>query len=125
MGTFLHEPFPHLSQLGPTAPHLDKRYPLKAAVFEVLEEGLMRGEFQPKKLAEVTTKAIYKNRLNNILLPPKVEEKYPLVDFENLVYPHLDYKILEPESKDIPFSIVHGLVYNKNRMFQQGRIQNP
>ena len=42
-----------------------------------------------------------------------------------MVYPRLVYRILEPESRDILFSIVHGLVYNKNRMFHQGRVQDP
>ena len=85
----------------------------------------MREEYDPKKLGEATTKSIYKARIKDVLLPPKVEEKYPLVDFQNIVYPRLVYKILEPESKDILFSIVHGLVYNKSRMFQQRRVQDP
>jgi hypothetical protein len=56
---------------------------------------------------------------------PTVEEKFPTVDYKQLVYPRLAYKILEPESKDVLFSIVHGLVYNKERMYNQGRAQDP
>ena len=125
LGNFLEESFPHLALLGPSAPALYPQFPLKAAVLEVIEEGLMRGEFEPKKLKEATTKAIYKSRTKDVLLPPKIEEKYPLVDFKNVVYPRLVYRILEPESRDILFSIVHGLVHNKNRMFLQGRVQDP
>ena len=125
LGNFLYETFLHLAQLSPTSQTLDKQYPLNSAVLEVLEERLIRGEFHHKKLGESTTKAIYKSRASDVLLPPKVENKYPLGDFTNLFYPRLSYKILEPESRYILFSIVHGLVYNKNRMFQQGRVQDP
>ena len=94
-------------------------------MLEAIEEGLFREDFHPKKLQEATTKAIYTSRKKDVLLAPKVEEKFPQVDFKNLVYPRLAYRILEPESKDILFSIVHGLVHNKARMYQQGRVQDP
>ena len=79
----------------------------------------------PKKLQEATVKVIYRGRTADVILPPKVEVKFPLVDYKNLVYPRLAYKILEPESRDVLFSIVHGLVYNKARMQEQGRTQDP
>ena len=94
-------------------------------MLEAIEEGFCREEFNPRKLQEVTTTAIYKSRIVDVLLAPKVEEKFPQVDFKNLVYPRLDYQILDPESRDILFSIVHGLVHNKSRMYQQGRVQDP
>ena len=47
------------------------------------------------------------------------------MDFKNLVYPRLAYKILEPETRDVLFSIVHGIIYNKDRMYQQGRSHDP
>ena len=88
-------------------PPLYQQFPLHSAILEVLEEG---EEFHPRKLGEATTKSIYRSRTNDILPPPKVQEKYPNVDYQQLVYPRLSYKILEPKSKDIQFSIVHGLV---------------
>ena len=60
-----------------------------------------------------------------MLLAPKVQDKFPAVDFKTTVYPRLDYKILEPESKDVLFTMVHGFVHNKNRMHQQERVQDP
>ena len=125
LGSFLQQAFPHLAQLGPSVPSLYLQFPLHTAILEVLEEGLIREEFNPKKLEEATTKLIYKSRINDVLLPPKVEEKFPTVDFQQLVYPRLSYRILEPESKDILFCIVHGLVHNKDRMFHQRRVQDP
>ena len=92
---------------------------------EALEEGFIREEYNPRKLQEVTTKSVYKSRIADVLLPPKVEVKFPLVDYHNLVYLRLAYKILDSESKDILFSIVHGIVYNKERMYQQGRSPDP
>ena len=104
LGSFLQETFPHLSQLGPTASSLyPQQYPLHSAVLEAPEEGHICEEFHSRKLQEATTKAIYKSRKRDILLPPKVETKFPLVDYKNLVYPRLAYKILEPESRDILF----------------------
>ena len=125
LGSFLQEAFLHLVQLGPTAPSLYLRYPLHSRMLEVLEEGRLREEFHPNKLEEVTTKTIYKSRKSYVLLPPKVEENFPTVDYKQLVYPRLAYKILEPESKDILLSIVHGLVYNKDRLYSQRRAQDP
>ena len=79
----------------------------------------------PQKLGEATTQTIHKSRTSDVLLPSKVENKYPLGDFTNLFYPRLSYKILEPESRDILFSIVHGLVYNKTEYSSKERVQDP
>ena len=76
------------------------QYPLHSAILEVLEEGFLREEYKPGKLQEATTKLIYKSRTADVILPPKVETKFPIVDYKNLVYPRLSYKILEPSSMD-------------------------
>ena len=90
-----------------------------------LEEGLMRQEYDPKKLQEVTTKSISEGRAAFAIPPPKVQLKSPEIDFPGLVFPRLCYKILEAEPKDIMFSLVHNIFYNKERMFLQQRLQNP
>ena len=92
---------------------------------ELLEEGLTRGEYDPEKPECATTKAIYMSRAQDVMLPPKVEDKFPDLDFVNLVYPRLTYRILDGEARDILFCLVHGLVHNRDRMFRQGRAQDP
>ena len=53
-----------------------------------------------------------------MLLPtPKIQDKFPGVDFPGLVFPRLNYKILEAEPRDILFSLIHNIFYNKERMF--------
>ena len=56
--------------------------------------------------------------------PPKVEAKYPRVDFIGLVYPRLAHTILEAEPKDILFSLTHNLQPCRERLFQQHRAQD-
>ena len=124
LGHRLEEHFPGLLQLGCVSPALHQ-FPLHANMLELLEEGLTRAEFEPGKLDNVTTKAIYKGRCEDVFLAPKVEEKFPGVDFPLVVYPRLALRILEPEARDILYCMVHGLVYNRVRMFHQGRAQDP
>ena len=94
-------------------------------MLEVLEEGLARQEYEPGKLECTTTKAIYKSHAQDVFLSPKIEEKYPDVDFLCVVYPRLNFRILEAETRDTLFCLVHSLVYNKERLFHQGRAQDP
>ena len=108
LGLSLREPFPGLTEHGQVHRSQLCHYPLHSAILEALEEGFLREEYRPSKLQEVITRAICRSRTADVFLPPKVEEKFPLVDFKNLVYPRLCYKILEPESRDVLFSIVHG-----------------
>ena len=69
-------------------------------------------------------KTIYKSRAADVILPPKIEAKYPAVDFKNDVYPRLAYPILEAEPKDILFCLTHNLQLNKERLFEQNQAQN-
>ena len=39
---------------------------------------------------------------------PKVEKKFPMVNFQKLVYPRLIHSVLEVKQKDVLFSLVHG-----------------
>ena len=56
------------------------------AVNRAVSEANMKG---------VTTKAIYTSRMKNLLIPRKVELKFPQVNFKELVYPRLQNKVLE------------------------------
>jgi hypothetical protein len=76
----------------------------------------------PRKiLKSVTTKAIYTSRMTDLLLPPKVEAKFPLVNFPEMVYGRMNHKVLEIRQRDVSFSVIHGLYKNRERLFQQGR----
>ena len=125
LGHQLVEPFPDLVHQDEVVTGLQHQFPLHKAMLELLEEGLTRAEYDPGKLEVVTTKAIYKGRFEDVSQPPKIEEKFPAVDFQAIVYPRLAYRILTAEAKDVLFCLVHRLIYNRNRMFLQGRAQDP
>ena len=57
------------------------------AMLEVLENELMRKEYDPTALDNSSTKIIYTSRADDVISSPKVEAKYPGVDFVTLVYP--------------------------------------
>ena len=46
-------------------------------------------------MKEVTTKAMYMARIEDLLSPPKVERKFPPVNFEEVVYPRISKPVLE------------------------------
>jgi hypothetical protein len=75
-------------------------------------------------LKTVTTKAIYTSRMTDLLVPPKVELKFPQVNFQKLVYPRLQNKVLEVKQRDLLFSLTHGIYRNRARLFQQNRAED-
>ena len=121
LGFLLQEPFPDLMNLGPVCQALIPRFPLHKAMFEALQEGLLRNEYDPTALETATSKMIYLSRAVDIISPPKVEEKYPWVNFQELVYPRLSNTVLEAEPRDALFCMVHNLHPTKERLFQQGK----
>ena len=125
LGNFLDEPFPELKEQGPVVVTMQPRFPLQKAMLLPLQEGMMRQEYDPSKLDQVTTKSIYEGRAAYIITPQKIQEKFPGIDFPGLVFPRLNYQILEAEPRDILFALVHNIFYNKERMFLQGRLQDP
>ena len=86
---------------------------------------MWRNEYDPNKLKESTTKLIYSDRIADVVPSPKVEQKFPEVDFLDLVYPRLADRILESEPKDVLFKLVHDLIVTKDQMFRQNRAQDP
>ena len=76
-------------------------------------------------LKSVTTKAIYTSRMTDFLVPPKIESKFPQINFKELVYPRLRSKVLEVKQKDLFFSITHGIYRNRARLFEQHRADDP
>jgi hypothetical protein len=75
-------------------------------------------------LKTVTTRTIYTSRMTDLLVPPKVELKFPQVNFKVLVYPRLQNKVLEVKQRDLLFSLTHGIYRNRARLFQQNRAEN-
>ena len=59
--------------------------------------------------------------MEDMLSPPKVESKYPHIDFRDLVYPRLTHPVLEVKQRDIIFTLVHGIYKNRARLHDQDR----
>ena len=104
---------------------LPQRFPLHSAILESLEEGLIRQEFSPDTLKNVTVKVIYQGRIEDIIPQPKVETEFPGVDFCDIVYPRLCHKVLEPAPRDLVFSVAHGIFRNRAKLFRQRRAADP
>ena len=71
-------------------------------------------------LQTVTTKGIYSSRMKDLLVPPKVELKFPQANFK-LVYSRMNHKVMETMQRDVCYSVIHGLFKNRERLNQQGR----
>ena len=69
-----------------------RNFPLHEHMLDTFLEVVGRGEVKKSNVKNVTTKSIY---TSIILLPPKVELKYPKVNFQELVYPRLRNPVLE------------------------------
>ena len=79
----------------------------------------------PRKILKpVTTKAIYSSRMTDLLLPPKVELKFPQINFKELVYPRLQNKVLEVRQRVLIFSLTHGIYQIRARLYQQRRSED-
>eukprot|EP00091_Calanus_sinicus_P002797 TRINITY_DN12911_c0_g1_i1.p1 TRINITY_DN12911_c0_g1~~TRINITY_DN12911_c0_g1_i1.p1 ORF type:complete len:183 (+),score=29.63 TRINITY_DN12911_c0_g1_i1:142-690(+) len=78
-----------------------------------------------KIIKSVATKTIYTSRMTDLLVPPKVESKFPEVNFKELVYPRLQRKVLEVKQRDLLFSLTHGIYRNRARLFHQNRADDP
>jgi hypothetical protein len=125
LGYQLHETFPDLMNLSPVCQAQLPRFPLHRAMLEALQEGLIREEYDPAALELVTSKIIYNSRAEDVIPPPKIEGKYPNVNFPVLVYPRLNHGILEAEPRDVLYSMIHNLHPTKQRLFKQNRVQDP
>ena len=96
-------------------------FPLHQYMLDTFLETVGRDEVKETNIKTVTTKEIYASRMDDMLMPPKVEVKFPLVNFRELVYPRIRNPVLEAKQKDLLFSIVHGIYRNRERLHQQNR----
>ena len=56
-------------------------------------ESVGRGEIKNSNMRVVMTKEIYKSRMSSLLTPPKVELRFPLVNFPKVVYGRMTHSI--------------------------------
>ena len=126
LGGFLRETnwgvnFPQLSDLGPVSHSLSRNFPIHQYMFDTFIEAIGRGEIKENNVKSITTKEIYVARMDDLLNPPKVEMKFPLVNFQELVYPRIKHAVLEAKQRDLLFSLAHNIYPNRQRLFQQRR----
>jgi hypothetical protein len=123
--TGLGENFPELAEVGPVSHTMTRHFPLHQHMLDTFMESLGRGEIKNSNMRVVTTKEIYKSRMSSLLTPPKVELKFPLVNFPELVYCRMNHSVLETRQRDVCFTVIHGLYKNRDRLFQQHRADDP
>ena len=129
LGGFLSETgwgvnFPQLSELGPVSHTIPKKFPIHQYMLDNFLEAIGRSEINENNMNLVTTKEMYKARMKDLLSPPKVEVKFPQVNFQELVYPRINHAVLEAKQKDLLFSLTHNLYPNRQRLFQQRRTED-
>ena len=87
-------------------------------------EAIGRNEINGNNIKSVTTKEMYLARMDDLFNPPKVEMKFPQVNFQELVYPRIKHALLEVKQRDLLFSLIHNIYPNRQRLFQQRRTEN-
>ena len=129
LGSFLSdtgwgENFPELAEVGPASRVMSARFPLHQYMLDTFLEAVGREEIKETNIKTVTTKEIYAARMEDMLMPPKVEAKFPLVNYQELVYPRILNPVLEAKQKDLLFSLTHGIYRNRERLYQQNRTED-
>ena len=71
IGAFLEEEFPALATAEPMCRIFHPQLPLHRAMLEVLQEGLLRQEYDPTAVHLASVKTIYISRASNVTPPPK------------------------------------------------------
>ena len=77
------------------------------------------------ELAQATSKIIYSNYTSHTLPDPKITNTFLQVNFPADVWPRLSYTTLTAGPRQAMFDAIHGLVRNRARLFQQGRVLDP
>ena len=83
-------------------------------MLDTFMESVGRGEIKNSNMRLVTTKEVYKSRMSSLLTPPKVELKFPLVNFPELVYCRMNHTVLEMRQRVVSVTIIHGLYMNSD-----------
>ena len=62
--------------------------------------------------------------MTDLLVLPKVELKYPEVNFPELMYARVNHRVLETKQRDVNYAIIHGIYKNRYRLLQQHRVDD-
>ena len=62
--------------------------------------------------------------MTDLLVPPKVELKFPQLNFPKLVYGRVNHRVLETKQRDVNYAIIHGIYKNRYRLLQQHRVDD-
>ena len=116
---------PYLSEMMDLAPvRHGELPPFFQHALDLLKDGFQYFGVEPRELDQITSKVIYQNFTPD-LPDAKVTDRYPAINFPAVVWPRLCYTVLEPAARQVVFDLVHGLVRNRKRLHQQGRVEDP
>ena len=90
-----------------------------------LLDGFQMYGIEATDLAQVSSKTIYTNYISHTLPDPKITNKYLQVNFPGDVWPRLSYTTLTAGPRQAVFDGIHGLVRNRARLHEQGRVLDP
>ena len=107
--------FPELVEIGPVSHLILKSFSMDQYMLDKFLEAVGRGEVKGNNLKVVTTKEMYMSRIEDLLTPPKVEDKFPLVNFQELLYPRIKHPVLEVKQRDLMFSTETEKDYSNRR----------
>ena len=62
--------------------------------------------------------------MTDLLVPPKVELKFPQLNFPKPVYGRVNHRVLETKQRDVNYAIIHGIYKNRFRLLQQHRVDD-
>jgi hypothetical protein len=81
--------------------YMSREFPLRKYMLDTFMEAVGRGEVQNSNMKVVMTREIYRSRMASLLTPPKAENKFPLVNFPNILYPRMTHAGGEAEGRDV------------------------
>ena len=76
------ENFPDIAEIGPVTLVMSKNFPMHQYMLDCFLEAVGRGEIKENNVGTVTSKEIYRSRIEDLLSHPKVEEHFPVVNFQ-------------------------------------------
>ena len=123
LGAHLRQYLPALmarSTVLQTAPPPYHKYAL-----HLLLDGFQIYGLKPAELAQATSKLIYSNYTNHTFPNPKITNTFLQVNFPADIWPRLSHTVLTAGPRQAMFDAIHGLVRNRARLFQQGRVVDP
>jgi hypothetical protein len=122
LAPLLQDFLPDMMNLAPV--HHGAPPPFFQHALDLLQDGFNFFEVVPQELGMVTANQLYKNFTSD-LPDSKVTDRFPAVNFPAVVWPRLALTVLEAAPRQLVFDLVHGLVRNRARLYQQRRVDDP